>query len=114
VIIIIISTVHKAFQVATTSVYRAEKPVRNERYKRFVKSFACAACEATRDVDPCHTGPHGLSVKGCDLKVIPLCRPCHEAMGANPKAFAKRYGLNVPKLIKSLNALWAERQRRTA
>ncbi len=106
---------HKAFQVTTTTeIYRRTKPVRNPLYTRFVKRFPCAACDSTRNVDPCHTGARGLSQKSDDLLVIPLCRICHDAFDANPRAFAKRYGLNIPKLIKSFNALWAERQRRTA
>jgi hypothetical protein len=104
----------QAFQLASKPIYKAEKPIRNPLYKRFVKGFACAACGSTRLVDPCHTGPHGTSQKACDLKCVPLCRTCHDAFDADPRAFAKEHGLDILALIRKFNKLWELRQRRTA
>ncbi len=102
---------HQAFQPAPGPIYRSEKPVRNPLYTRWLKRFACAACSSTRNVDPAHTGPRGLSQKSSDTKCIPLCRQCHDAFDASPRAFAKLHKLNIPKLIKHFNLTW---KRRTA
>lgn len=105
---------YKAFQVATTPVYKAEKPVRNPPYTRFVKRFPCIGCGATWGIDPMHTGSHGLGMKACDMSVLPGCRKCHREFDANPQAYAERHQLDIQNLIDQFNALWAARQRRTA
>jgi hypothetical protein len=51
--------------------------VRNIRYLAFVRSFSCAVCESTRQIEAAHTGPHGLGQKSSDLSTIPLCLECH-------------------------------------
>jgi uncharacterized protein DUF968 len=104
----------QAFQVASTGPYKAKKPVRNPLYKRWIKRFACVACGSTREVDPCHTGDHGLGTKSSDLSCIPLCRKCHDKFDADPRGFAARHRLNIGKLICKFNRLWELKQRRTA
>jgi hypothetical protein len=110
----ILGTVRQLFQIATTPIYKAEKPIRNPAYRRFVKRFACIGCGATRGIDPMHTGSHGLSQKGCDMKVLPGCRKCHDAFDADPRGFAARHHLNIPAQIRKFNRLWSLRQRRVA
>lgn len=105
---------HQAFQVAIGLIFKAEKPARNPLYKRWIKRFACIACGSTRNVDPAHTGAHGLGTKSSDFSCLPLCRKCHDAFDANPQAFAEQHQLDIPNLIEQFNALWNERQRRTA
>jgi hypothetical protein len=106
--------VNEATDVARRPIYRAEKPVRNALYKRFVKGFACAACDSTRCVDPAHTGSHGLSQKSADRLVIPLCRKCHDLFDADPRGFAKEKGLDVAAEIEKFNTLWERRQKGAA
>jgi hypothetical protein len=108
----------QAFQVATAGIYKAEKPVRDPLYKRWIKRFACVACSRTRNVDPCHTGDHGLGTKSSDLSCLPLCRKCHAAFDADPRGFAAERNLDIAALIVFFNHLWQLRKqtekRRTA
>lgn len=92
-----------SFQVRPQPIYKPERPVRDPLYRRFIKSLPCAACGQNWNVDPAHTGPHGLSQKACDLKCIPLCRKCHEKFDDNPQDFAAQHHLDIPALIERLN-----------
>ena len=94
------------FQVRPGPVYRAEKPVRDPEYRRFIKRLPCAACGRTWQVDPCHTGAHGMSQKASDLSCIPLCRTCHREYDAAPCAFAETHALDVRMLITKLNQFY--------
>jgi hypothetical protein len=96
----------QAFQVAAGEIYKAEKPVRNPLYKRWIKKFGCIACSSTREVDPAHTGHHWLGTKSSDLSCIPLCRKCHDQFDADPRGFAERHGLDIAGLIRFFNHLW--------
>jgi hypothetical protein len=104
----------QAFQISPGPLYKPQKPQRIPAYLRFIKSFACLVCNRTWNIDPCHTGPKGLSQKSCDLSCIPLCRKCHDEFDAAPQEFARKHGLNIPKLIKQFNKLWKQKQRRRA
>ncbi|HME59219.1 MAG TPA: hypothetical protein VKF63_12830 [Terracidiphilus sp.] len=88
--------------------YRPSKPVRDEQYRRWVKSLPCAGCGRSWNVDPAHTGPHGLSQKASDLTCIPLCRRCHDAFDAAPQEFAEQHNLEIPALIERLNRDYTE------
>ena len=96
----------QSFQVAQGPIYQSEKPVRNPRYKRFIKRFPCIACGSTRLVDPMHTGPHGLNQKASDMDCLPGCRRCHDQFDADPHGFAIRHALDIPALIESFNRRW--------
>ena len=91
------------FEIRPRPIYRAEKPVRDREYRRYVKQHPCVACRKTWRVDPCHTGPHGIGQKACDLKCIPLCRTCHDLYDADPQGFARENGLNVALIVARLN-----------
>ena len=95
-----------ATEVARRPIYRAEKPVRNVFYKRWIKRFACIFCGSTRDVDPCHTGAHGYGSKSSDESCVPGCRKCHDAFDADPRGFAKEKGVDIAGEIRKFNALW--------
>lgn len=98
-----------SFQIQPGPIYRSVKPVRSPEYRRFIKRLPCAACLATWNVDPCHTGPHGLSQKSSDMSCIPLCRRCHDAFDADPHGFAARHKMDVPALIKKFNSFYREK-----
>jgi hypothetical protein len=87
-------------------IFQHNKPVRDALYRRFVKTFPCCACRAWWYVDPAHTGPHSHGAKGCDLRVIPLCRKCHEAFDKSPFKFACRHGLDIEQLIVTYRELY--------
>lgn len=105
----ILGIVHQASQINPRPIYQAQKPVRDPQYKRFIKRLPCVACLKTWGVDPAHTGPHGISQKGCDLKCIPLCRRCHAAFDADPQGFAEREKLDIPALIARFNRFYQEK-----
>jgi hypothetical protein len=99
----------EASQIAPRPIYRAEKPVRDPRYRQFIKRLPCVACLKTWGIDPAHTGPHGITQKSCDLKCIPLCRRCHDKFDADPRGFAEREGLDIPALIARFNQFYREK-----
>ncbi len=105
---------NQPFQIRPGLIYRAVKPVRDPQYRRFIKSLPCIACLKTWSVDPCHTGPHGIGQKACDLKCIPLCRKCHREHDANPAAFVEKHGLNIPAYIAKLNQFYRSRIKQEA
>ena len=96
-------------QIRPGRLYIAQKPVRDPLYLRFIKSLPCVACLKTWSVDPCHTGPHGIGQKSCDLSCIPLCRRHHRDFDANPREFARIHNLNIPALIQRFNVFYRER-----
>lgn len=81
---------------------RPQKPVRDENYKRFVKSLP-SAVSGRYGCDPCHTGPHGTGQKSSDLSVIPLTRTEHREFDKNPRAFVDKWGLDIPTTVARLN-----------
>ncbi len=90
-------------QIRPGRLYIVQKPVRDPVYLRFIKSLPCVACLTRWNVDPCHTGPHGIGQKSCDLSCIPLCRRHHRKFDASPRQFAAEHRLNVPVLISRFN-----------
>lgn len=99
---------NQPLQIAPGPVYRATKPVRDAKYRQFVKRFPCIGCGQGWGIDPMHTGPHGLGQKSCDLTVLPGCRKCHQEFDADPRAWAEKHGVDVPAKIAQFNA-WYER-----
>ena len=95
-----------ATQVALNPIYRGKKPIRCEPYKRYIKRFGCIVCGSARNVDPMHTGPHGMGQKASDMDVLPGCRKCHDAFDADPRGFAESHQLDIPVLIQFFNGLW--------
>ena len=65
------------FQVRPGPLYVAQKPIRDARYKAYVRLFPCVGCGTTRRIEAAHIGPHGISQKASDLDVCPLCEECH-------------------------------------
>ena len=97
---------NQPLQIRSGTLYQAAKPVRDPDYRHFIKSLPCVGCLKTWWVDPCHTGPHGLGQKACDLTCIPLCRRCHQVFDANPQKFAEVYKLDIPALIEMFNSFY--------
>lgn len=78
---------NESTQLRPGVIYAGVKPIRDPKYKQFVKMFPCCACAKTWWIDPCHC-PHGGNQKSCDRSCIPLCRTCHAAFDASPIKFA--------------------------
>ena len=93
------------YGIKSERLYRMVKPVRDRKYRKWLKSLWCLGCGQNWGLDACHTGPHALSRKGCDMLCIPLCRPCHEEFDANPQDFAWGHGrMILAEVIQFLNA----------
>lgn len=105
----ILGNVHQASELTPRPIYKAEKPIRDPQYKRFIKRLPCVACLKTWGVDPCHTGSHGLSTKSSDLSCIPLCRKCHDAFDADPRGFVARERIDIAALITKFNRFYREK-----
>jgi hypothetical protein len=97
---------NRPLQISPGTIYRAQRPVRDPLYRRFIKQLPCLACLRTWGIDPCHTGAHGVGQKACDLKCIPLCRKCHQEYDAAPYDFAAKHGIDVQKHIARLNEFY--------
>ena len=102
-------SINQPLAVQPRPIYRAEKPVRDPQYRRFIKRLPCVACLQTWGVAPAHTGPHGMAQKACDLKCIPLCRKCHDAFDADPRGFAEAQKLDIPALIQRFKQFYREK-----
>ena len=102
--------VNKVFGIGHQQIYQGSKPVRDPEYRRFIRSLPCAACGKSRFIDCAHTGPHGLGQKASDLDCIGLCaRSCHHEFDADPRGFAVKYKIDIPAVIRKLNAFWFEK-----
>jgi hypothetical protein len=101
---------NEASDVARRPIYRAEKPVRDPLYKRWIKQFPCIFCDSVRDIDPCHTGPHGYGSKSSDFSCLPGCRKCHDLFDADPRGFAAAKGIEVAVEIQKFNNLWQQKR----
>jgi len=109
----------QAFELKPRPLYRAEKPVRDEAYKRFIRSFPCIVCRGTRWIEAAHFGMHGISSKSSDLNTLPVCRQHHRTAPLSyhklsPAKFALAHNLDIAGLTAEFNNLWESKQRRTA
>ena len=103
-----------AFRVAAPSLYKPLKPLRDPKYKRWLKTQPCAVCGRIWRIDPCHTGPHGFGEKSSDYSCIALCRMHHNEMDKGPVAFAEKHGIDIGELRERLNMVWGSKQERRA
>jgi hypothetical protein len=66
--------------VAADAPTRDVGPVRDDRFKRWVKAHRCICCGRTPDqttVDPDHIGRHPVGRRTDDTRCVPVCRWCH-------------------------------------
>lgn len=59
-------------------------PLSCEAYLAWVRKMPCCFCSAPPPSDPHHYGPRGVGQKTDDLRVAPLCRPCHDVLHSQP------------------------------
>jgi hypothetical protein len=106
-------------QVAPGPIYRGRKPVRNEAYKRFIRSIPCVVCLKYGQIEACHTGPHGTGQKSSDLSCIPLCHTHHRASDDSlhklgPVRFQEHHRLEFADLTTLFQELYEKKMKRRA
>ncbi len=99
--------VQQAFQVGPIPIYQAEKTVRNDLDRRFVKLLPCAVYDATR-----YIGSDGLSQKSSDIRHIPFYRKHLDEFDGSPKGLAFLDHLGLATLIQKLSHVWEPKPRR--
>jgi len=65
-----------SYQIKPRPLEPHAKPIRDERYRKWVRTQPCAMLRCQRtDIEFAHTGSKGkgTSAKACDLDGIPLC-----------------------------------------
>lgn len=90
----------------------ARGPVRDWKYRVWIRSLPCAACGCTRFIEAAHTGTDGgMRLKSSDHSCVPLCAVCHRV---GPRAFhqigrqhfEQIWNLDFDKLAARLYGLW--------
>ena len=89
-------------------------PVRDSRYRTWIRTLPCAACGTTWDVEAAHTGSDGgMSMKASDYSCIPLCTDCHtmrpdsyHRIHGGRAAFEKQHSIDIGRLVAHLNRIW--------
>lgn len=93
------------------------KPVRDWKYRQWIRSLPCSACGLEPAGEAAHTETGGIATKGSDYSCVPLCTGCH-TMGAGAwhrigkAAFEARHGIEIDQLVKRLNKVWWLAKRR--
>lgn len=82
----------------------------NRKYLAFIRSMPSAVSSSRRNIEACHTGPHGLGQKSSDFSAIPLTAQEHR-LGPNSyhklgaRKFAELHSLDIPALVAKLNTI---------
>jgi len=103
--------VRKLMGIASRALYSAAPPVRDESYRRWIRSWPCIACATRRGIEAAHTGPHGIGQKASDLSCIPLCHAHHAEMHQGVRAFEAQYSVDVPQIVAEFNQIWEARRK---
>ena len=91
-------------------------PPRDWKYRAWIRSLPCAACDCTTLVEAAHTGcDGGMRQKSSDYSCVPLCAVCHRVGPESyhwigKDAFEKLHGLKFARLVKRLNRAWGTMQ----
>jgi len=90
----------EAFELKPRAIYKAGPPVRDPKYRAFLRKLCCVVCGSYRLVEAAHFGPHGTGQKSSDLDALPLCRRHHRTSAASyhelgARRFIEVYNLNV-------------------
>lgn len=92
-----------------------EKPVRDERYKKFISRKPCSVCGSRSQSDPHHQQEAGNGTMGgkvSDLRCVPLCHWHHEEYNRiGRESFMRKYPWWKPEiLIERFNREWDSQQ----
>src|ERR1039458_6030339 len=70
-------------------------PDQAEAYRDWIRQQPSAVSESTRNVEACHTGPHGFGQKSSGYTCIPLTHEEHmELHRIGPRQFQEKYGID--------------------
>jgi hypothetical protein len=82
-------------------------PVRNWRYRAWIRTLPCAACGTTHQVEAAHTGSDGgMRQKASDTSCVPLCHDCHQSSPVSYHRNREALGLDFPSLVQRLNSAY--------
>ena len=84
-----------------------------EAYRDWIRQQPSAVSESTRNVEACHTGPHGFGQKSSGYTCIPLTHEEHmELQRIGPRKFQEKYRIDFEVIIEGLFTEWSEIQAR--
>jgi hypothetical protein len=92
-------------------------PKRDLKYRAWIRTFPCAACGSTREIEAAHTGDDGgISMNASDFSCVPLCAPCHQHgqdayHRIGRRAFEQLNGIDFAKLATGFRERWESRTR---
>ncbi len=94
-------------------------PVRNWKYRAWIRTLPCAACGSNRLIEAAHTGGHGYGQKSSDYTCIPLCAEHHRTgqhalHKIGPRSFERQFYLSIPALVRRLFRCWLLKERAAA
>ena len=88
-------------------------PDQAEAYRDWIRQQPSAVSESTRNVEACHTGPHGFGQKSSGYTCIPLTHEEHmELHRIGPREFQEKYGIDFEVILEGLYTEWSELQAR--
>ena len=103
--------IRKPMGVAERPLYISAPPVRDENYRRWIRSWPCIVCATRRAIEAAHTGPHGVGQKASDLSCIPLCQQHHADLHRGVLDFQERHGIDISDVVAMFQALWSARKK---
>jgi hypothetical protein len=84
------------------------KPVRDRKYRAWIRTLPCAHCGTTYQIEAAHTGSDGgMRQKSSDTSCIPLCHDCHQAAPVSYHRNREALGLDFPVLVSRLQDVYA-------
>src|ERR1039458_2806645 len=88
-------------------------PDQAEAYRDWIRQQPSAVSESTRNVEACHTGPHGFGQKSSGYTCIPLTHEEHmELHRIGPRQFQDKYRIDFEIIIEGLFTEWSYLQAR--
>lgn len=87
-------------------------PMRDEKYKAWIRSLLCCACSTEIGVEAAHTGSDGgTGLKASDTSCVPLCVDCHRTgerayHRLGRPEFERVWGLDLAGLVARLNRVY--------
>jgi sugar phosphate isomerase/epimerase len=103
--------IRKPMAIAQRPLYIQAPPIRDENYKRWIRSWPCLVCARRFAIEAAHTGPHGTGQKASDLNTIPLCKEHHADLHRGVLDFQERHGINIADAVAMFNAVWDGRKK---
>ncbi len=96
---------------------RRRKPRRGpdpaDAYRAWIRQQPSCVSESTRNIEACHTGPHGLGQKSSGYTCIPLTHEEHmELHRIGPRRFQDKYRIDFEVITEGLFTEWSELQAR--